>query len=93
MTADERRRRVEHGLLGAVQVSNRPVEQHTLADRMAQYIGLDAERPIHETLSDREYRVMWLLAPGKQINEIGKEMFLSPSTISTYRLRILRKLQ
>ena len=35
MSADERRHRVEHGLLAAVQVSNRPVEQHALADRMA----------------------------------------------------------
>jgi len=36
--------------------------------------------------------VMWLLASGKPINQIAKEMFLSPSTISTYRVRILKKL-
>jgi two-component system invasion response regulator UvrY len=36
--------------------------------------------------------VMWLLATGKQISEIAKEMGLSPSTVSTYRTRILRKL-
>jgi DNA-binding NarL/FixJ family response regulator len=35
---------------------------------------------------------MWLLASGKHINEIAAEMFLSPSTISTYRARILKKL-
>jgi DNA-binding NarL/FixJ family response regulator len=35
---------------------------------------------------------MWLLASGKQINQIATELFLSPSTISTYRARILKKL-
>jgi two-component system invasion response regulator UvrY len=35
---------------------------------------------------------MWLLASGKQIKEIAREMFLSPSTISTYRTRILKKM-
>jgi len=64
-----------------------------LAERLAEELSPGAEKPLHETLSDREYRVMWLLASGKQINGIAKEMFLSPSTISTYRLRILRKLK
>ena len=64
-----------------------------LAERLAVELAPDTERPLHETLSDREYRVMWLLASGKQINQIAKEMFLSPSTVSTYRTRILSKLQ
>src|SRR5213078_2806681 len=58
----------------------------------AEELAADAQKPPHETLSDREYRVMWLLASGKPINQIAKEMFLSPSTISTYRVRILKKL-
>jgi DNA-binding NarL/FixJ family response regulator len=64
----------------------------SLAERLAVELSPDAQKPPHETLSDREYRVMWLLASGKPINQIAKEMFLSPSTISTYRVRILRKL-
>jgi DNA-binding CsgD family transcriptional regulator len=52
----------------------------------------DRARAPHEALSDREYRVLWLLASGKPISQIAQEMFLSPSTISTYRTRILRKL-
>jgi DNA-binding NarL/FixJ family response regulator len=36
---------------------------------------------------------MWLLATGKPIKQIARELFLSPSTVSTYRARILRKLQ
>jgi DNA-binding NarL/FixJ family response regulator len=64
----------------------------SLAERLAVELAPDAQKPPHETLSDREYRVMWLLASGKPINKIAKEMFLSPSTISTYRVRILKKL-
>lgn len=63
-----------------------------LAERLAMELTPEAQKPPHETLSDREYRVMWLLASGKPINRIAKEMFLSPSTVSTYRVRILRKL-
>jgi two-component system, NarL family, invasion response regulator UvrY len=64
-----------------------------LAEKLAFELSPDSQKPLHETLSDREYRVMWLLASGKQINQIAKEMFLSPNTVSTYRARILRKLQ
>src|SRR6185295_13419895 len=62
------------------------------AEKLANELTPGGEKPPHETLSDREYRVMWLMASGKQINEIAAEMFLSPSTISTYRARILKKL-
>ena len=64
----------------------------SFAEKLAVELAPDSQKPPHETLSDREYRVMWLLASGKPVNRIGKEMFLSPSTISTYRIRILRKL-
>jgi len=64
----------------------------SLAERLAVELAPEAQKPPHETLSDREYRVMWMLASGKPINRIAKEMFLSPSTVSTYRVRILRKL-
>ena len=64
----------------------------SLAELLASELASDAGRQLHERLSDREYRVMWLLATGKQINEIAKEMVLRPSTVSTYRTRILRKL-
>ena len=64
-----------------------------LAEKLALELAADREKLLHEALSDREYRVMWLLASGKQINEIAKEMFLSASTISTYRSRVLKKLR
>jgi DNA-binding NarL/FixJ family response regulator len=65
----------------------------SLAEKMVFELGSDAQKPLHEELSDREYRVMWLLASGKQVKQIAKEMFLSASTISTYRSRIFKKLQ
>jgi DNA-binding NarL/FixJ family response regulator len=63
-----------------------------LGELLAGELANGAQRSPHETLSDREYRVMWMLASGKQINAIAREMTLSPSTVSTYRTRILRKL-
>jgi len=64
-----------------------------LGELLATEIASGAQRSPHETLSDREYRVMWMLASGKQINAIAREMTLSPSTVSTYRTRILKKLR
>jgi DNA-binding NarL/FixJ family response regulator len=63
-----------------------------LAEILASEYSSEPGKAPHERLSDREYRVMWLLAAGKQIKEISKELGLSPSTVSTYRHRILRKL-
>jgi two-component system invasion response regulator UvrY len=64
----------------------------TLAETLAMRLTPEQERPPHERLSDREYRVMWMLASGKTLHEIAEEMRLSPSTVSTYRGRILKKL-
>jgi DNA-binding NarL/FixJ family response regulator len=63
-----------------------------LAEKLAARLTPDQDRPPHERLSDREYRVMWLLASGKSLQQIAEEMHLSPSTVSTYRGRILKKL-
>lgn len=64
----------------------------SLAEMLAGELASDAG-PLYEQLSDREYRVMWLLASGRQINEIAKELLLRPSTVSTYRKRVFRKLR
>ena len=81
-------------LTGAIRkvVSGGKYVSPTFAEKLASELVPGGSKPLHETLSDREYRVMWLLASGKQINEIAQEIFLSPSTISTYRARILKKL-
>ncbi len=64
-----------------------------LAERLAEELTTGGERAPHEALSERETRVLRLLATGKPINEISQELCLSPSTVSTYRARILRKLK
>jgi two-component system, NarL family, invasion response regulator UvrY len=81
-------------LTGAIRkvVSGGKYVSAAFAEKLATELVEGGEKPPHALLSDREYRVMWLIASGKQINEIAEEMTLSPSTISTYRARILRKL-
>jgi len=64
-----------------------------LAEKLAFDLEIDAERPLHETLSDREYEVMCMIASGKTLKEIAEELFLSVKTISTYRSRILEKMR
>ena len=46
----------------------------------------------HEALSDREYQVLRLLAAGKSVKEIGYDLSLSVKTISTYRSRVMEKM-
>jgi two-component system invasion response regulator UvrY len=65
----------------------------TLAERMADEIGLQVEKAPHETLSDREFQVLTRLGGGKSIHEIAAEFSLSPKTVSTYRSRLLEKLK
>ncbi|HEY3304237.1 MAG TPA: response regulator transcription factor [Candidatus Binatia bacterium] len=63
-----------------------------LAEQLAVRLDPDEPRPPHEFLSDREYQVMCLIASGKRVGDIAKNLSLSVKTISTYRLRILEKM-
>ncbi len=65
----------------------------SLAEKMASYLEKGAKKLPHETLSDREFQVMCLIAKGKTRKEIAKELSLSVDTISTYRARILEKMK
>ena len=64
----------------------------SLAEKLALDLAKDGERPPHETLSEREYQVMCLIASGRSVTEISVELSLSVKTISTYRARILEKM-
>jgi two-component system invasion response regulator UvrY len=64
----------------------------SLAEKLALDLEERSERPSHEYLSDREFQVLCLIASGKTVKEIAEEMFLSIKTISTYRSRILEKM-
>lgn len=65
----------------------------SLAENLAASLNAPLETPRHEILSDREYQVLRLIAMGKSVKEIGFELSLSVKTISTYRTRIMEKMQ
>jgi DNA-binding NarL/FixJ family response regulator len=64
----------------------------SLAEKIAFALDADTEKMLHETLSDREYQVLYMIASGKTVTEIAEELNLSVKTISTYRARILEKM-
>lgn len=59
----------------------------TLADQ----VGIDEEKPIHELLSDREFQTMTMIASGLTVGDIALKLNLSVKTVSMYRARILEK--
>lgn len=64
----------------------------SLAEKLATYVSTDSQKPPQELLSDREFQVLRLIASGKIVSEIAKDLSLSVKTISTYRTRILEKM-
>lgn len=63
-----------------------------VADQMAQQMDRSVNKPIHETLSDREYQILCMIAEGKPSSEIAEELSLSVQTVHTYRSRLKRKM-
>jgi two-component system invasion response regulator UvrY len=64
-----------------------------LAQELASQVGEDHEAPLHESLSDREYQTLTMIASGKTVGTIAKELSLSVKTISEYRARLLVKMK
>ena len=64
----------------------------SLAEKTVLHVISESPGLLHETLSDREYQVMRMIASGKTIQEIGEALFLSARTVSTYRARLLEKM-
>jgi DNA-binding NarL/FixJ family response regulator len=63
----------------------------SLAEKLAKELGTDKNKLPHEYLSNREFDVMKMLVLGKSITDIAAQLFLSSTTVSTYRSRILEK--
>ena len=63
-----------------------------IAEKLAFQLDANFEEMPHEALSDREYQVLCMLASGKTVTEIADELALSVKTVSTYRARILEKM-
>jgi two-component system, NarL family, invasion response regulator UvrY len=64
-----------------------------VAERLADALGSPADRPAHEQLSERELQVFLRLAQGQTVGQLAEGLHLSVKTVSTYRGRIMDKLQ
>jgi len=64
----------------------------TIAEKLANALGENNALQPHETLSDREFDVFKLLASGKAVSDIATQLSLSATTVSTYRSRIMEKM-
>ena len=63
-----------------------------MAEKLALDLNGDSGRPRHETLSAREFEVLRMISSGRTVTQIAEELHLSVATISTYRARILEKM-
>lgn len=64
----------------------------TLGEKLAAEFTVENQKMPHESLSDREFQVMCKIGEGKTVTQIAEELSLSISTVNTYRIRILEKL-
>ena len=83
---DELVKAVQKVLLGKKYISQ------AIAEKLANTFSSDTSTMPHETLSDREFDVMKFLANGKSVSEIAEMLSLSVTTVSTYRARIMTKM-
>jgi DNA-binding NarL/FixJ family response regulator len=65
----------------------------SLAEKLVSRFDETAEKPKHELLSDRELEVMLMVASGVSLTEIGNRLHVSAKTVSSYRARVLDKMQ
>jgi two-component system, NarL family, invasion response regulator UvrY len=63
-----------------------------LAEKLASLVARDVSAAPHESLSDREFLILRLIASGKPVSVIARELSLSVKTVSTYRARVLEKM-
>lgn len=83
---DELVKAVKKVLLGKKYISQ------SIAEKLADSFSSASTRQPHETLSDREFDVMKLLANGKSVSDIALMLSLSVTTVSTYRARVMMKM-
>jgi two-component system invasion response regulator UvrY len=86
MAPDELVNAVQKVMLGKKYISA------AVAEKLASALDQDNNKAPHESLSDREFSVLKMLAAGKSVSEIADSLFLSVTTVSTYRARILAKM-
>jgi two-component system, NarL family, invasion response regulator UvrY len=81
-------------LLKAVKVviQGRKYVTSEIAEKLVYLLGRESDQPLYKRLTDREYQVFLMIAKGKKLKHIADDLFLSTNTISTYRARVLEKL-
>jgi len=88
--------REQHELVNSIKNILKKVENvdSSLAEKLTKDVEKEmaTQKLLHEALSNREYAIMLMISSGKSIKCIAKETYLSASTVSTYRARILEKL-
>jgi DNA-binding NarL/FixJ family response regulator len=65
----------------------------SLAENLASHLNKDTSRQKYEILSEREFEIMIKIANGKSLQDIGNDLFISVKTVSTYRSRIMEKME
>ena len=86
MAPDELVNAVKKVMLGKKYISA------SVAEKLASTLDQDHNKALHEFLSDREFNVLKMLAAGRSVSEIAESLFLSVTTVSTYRSRIMAKM-
>ena len=83
-----------HQLVTAIRKINggRKFISEEVAELLTTDLYHDEDKEPHENLSDRELEILKLIAIGKTIKTIANDLSISPKTISTFRSRILKKL-
>jgi DNA-binding NarL/FixJ family response regulator len=64
-----------------------------VADLLVTYLDNSSPGGMHEKLSDREFQILRLFGEGKTTKQIAELLCLSSPTVSTYRARILTKME
>lgn len=65
---------------------------HAVAELLTMDPDTETEKPLHETLSAREYEIFYKLSQGEGVTKIAEDLCLSVKTVSTYRARVLQKM-
>ena len=65
----------------------------SLAEKLIANLDEPGDKPLHESLSDREHEVMRMITAGVPLTEIGDSLHVSVKTISSYRARIMEKMR
>jgi len=86
MASDELVKAVQRVMIGKKYITP------SIAEKLAAVFDQDPDKQPHEFLSDREFNVLKLLASGKSVSDIAESLFLSVTTVSTYRARVMLKM-